>query len=58
MALQLYSASCVDVIFGEKELGFVVGKSTDNFPIVISFLRHKDNSLYPLEVVQSDLLFL
>ena len=50
MALQLYSNTFVDIIYGEGLLGFRLGKTDDDYPVVKGFDKKEDGSSQPLEV--------
>ena len=50
MSLQLYSKTFVDINYGEGLLGFRLGKTDDDYPVVKGFDKKEDGSSQPLEV--------
>ena len=50
MALKVYSEYCVDVLFDNGPLGFVLGRTEDGFSIISAFEKKDDGTILPLEV--------
>lgn len=50
MSLQLYSKYLVDIVFGEGQLGFRIGKNDEDFSIVKGYVQKDDGTRLPLEV--------
>ena len=44
MSLQVYSESFVDVVFGDGPLGFRLGKTDEDFPVVKGFETKEDGT--------------
>ena len=45
MTLKVYSECCVDILFDDSPLGFVLGRTEDGFPIVEDFERRDDGTI-------------
>lgn len=50
MALQLFSKYFVDIVFGEGQLGFRIGKNDEDFSVVKGYAQKDDGTRLPLEV--------
>ena len=50
MALKLYSKYFVDIVFGEGQLGFRIGKNDEEYSIVKGYVQKEDGTRLPLEV--------
>ena len=50
MDLQVYSKSCVDIVFGEGSLGFRMGKTDDGYSVVKGYGEKDAGTNLPLEV--------
>ena len=50
MSLQLYSKYFVDIVFGEGQLGFRIGKNDEGFSVVKGYAQKEDGTRLPLEV--------
>lgn len=52
MTLQLYSKHFVDIVFGEGQLGFRIGKNDEDFSVIKGYSQKDDGTRLPLEVVE------
>ena len=57
MALKLYSKHFVDIVFGECQLGFRIGKNDEDFSVVKGYAEKEDGTRPPLEVSFIDSIY-